>query len=188
MTSLNSMGQSTRPFILPLFFIRKHWFGSSFVQFQKSPFKAKKSQFSSSRFENRRSRIATAKASSLWTPGPSQHHQNGTSKQQSTKMKGYKGRRATPWVLQQGDRCHIFHLCLGNNGESIPIGKDSLKKQIINIQQWTGTVEWIKWSAIWFSLVGSFFCNDQQLNLILLKLNTFTHLMISFSTLHYNVV
>jgi hypothetical protein len=53
MTLLNSMGQSTRPFILPLFFIREHCVGSLFVQFQKSPFKAKNSQFSSSHFENR---------------------------------------------------------------------------------------------------------------------------------------
>ena len=196
MASLNSMDQSTRPFILPLFFIRKHWFGSLFRHFQKSPFKAKKSQFSSLHFEICWSRRDTgpAKASSLWTPGPSQHHQNGTSKQKSTKMKGYKGRRATPWLLR------FFSRELDATTQKLTSfvprqqwwinsnRKRFIKKQIINNQQSTGTVEWIKWSALWFSHVGSFFCNDQQLNLILLKLTTFTHLMISFSTLHYNVV
>jgi hypothetical protein len=48
------------------------------------------------------------------------------------KKKGYKGKRATPWLIrffsrEMPQQQKIFHVCLGNNGGLIPIRKDSLK-------------------------------------------------------------
>jgi hypothetical protein len=59
---------------------------------------------------------------------------------------GTKVRGQHPGLLgASAGRCHnimtFFPLCLSNNGGLIPIGKDSFKKQIINTEQSTGTVE-----------------------------------------------
>jgi hypothetical protein len=85
MTLLNSMGQSTSSFIhLP--FLSENT-ASALLLFN---------------FKNHHSRpkINNSAACVLKIAGATQHQQNGPSKQQSTKKKGFKGKRETPWLLR----------------------------------------------------------------------------------------
>lgn len=91
------------------FCTREHCSSSSFVQCQKSTFKAKILPWRSLCFENCHSHIMVrmcAEASCLWTLSSSQHHQNRPSIHQSITKEGvqrYEGNTLVDLALQQVD-------------------------------------------------------------------------------------